>query len=101
MAVTRVLRYSLGLVRTMALMLSATFQEGDPEWSRTKDPWDNSDLCTIKMKWQVRKVMIIFWCCKVTDPYLESTSRCPRQCNTGCRADIGNKRANEQPIKTL
>jgi hypothetical protein len=37
--------------------LSTRFEDGDPEWNRHADPWDNNiDKCDLRVKWQVRKV---------------------------------------------
>lgn len=37
-------------------MLRIPFEDGDPEWSRREEPWDNIDQCNIRMSWQVQKV---------------------------------------------
>jgi hypothetical protein len=36
--------------------LSDSFEDGDPEWSRLEDHWDNIDQCGIRVSWQVQKV---------------------------------------------
>jgi hypothetical protein len=33
-----------------------TFRNGDPEWSRYDNKWDNIDLCRVRVDWQVQKV---------------------------------------------
>jgi hypothetical protein len=36
--------------------LSNPFENGDPEWSRQEDHWDNIDQCGIRVSWKVQKV---------------------------------------------
>jgi hypothetical protein len=36
------------------------FEDEDPEWSRCVDPWDDSDLCSARVVWQVQKVGRLF-----------------------------------------
>ncbi|KAH6723219.1 hypothetical protein BKA61DRAFT_663953 [Leptodontidium sp. MPI-SDFR-AT-0119] len=40
-------------------VLAAPFQDGDPEWSRTEDPWDNTDRCEVYVSWHVRKNQLL------------------------------------------
>ncbi|KAG4443175.1 hypothetical protein IFR05_001317 [Cadophora sp. M221] len=40
-------------------VLATRFQEGDPEWSRVEDPWDNTDRCEVYVSWHVRKNQLL------------------------------------------
>jgi hypothetical protein len=42
--------------------LDSTFVDGDPEWSRYEDPFDNIDRCSGGVCWEVRKVSKKFFC---------------------------------------
>lgn len=36
--------------------LATRFENGDPEWSRVRDKFDDFDRCSVKICWQVKKV---------------------------------------------